>query len=134
MFGGSELEAALLVILVVAAIEAWRLRHAGPNLVLLEMRVGSDQTTGEFRTPGSAAGVNRSAGEAVPVGGSTGHGSKLAHEIDVWGAVSRKTPTAWYAVVCNWRAVLRFASIANWLWLSTASACVWYWLVPVCEI
>jgi hypothetical protein len=85
MFGGSELEAALLVILVVAAIEAWRLRHAGPNLVLLEMRVGSDQTTGEFRTPGSAAGVNRSAGEAVPVGGSTGHGSTLAHELDVWG-------------------------------------------------
>jgi hypothetical protein len=48
MFGVSELEAALLVILVVAAIEAWRLRHAGPNLVLLEMRVGSDRTAGEF--------------------------------------------------------------------------------------
>ena len=48
MFSVPEFEAALLLILLVAAIEAWRLRHAGPNLALLELRVGSDQTSGEF--------------------------------------------------------------------------------------
>jgi hypothetical protein len=46
--GVSELQVAFLLILLVAVIEWWRLRHAGPNLVLREFRVGSAETAGEF--------------------------------------------------------------------------------------
>jgi hypothetical protein len=44
----SELQVAFSLILLVAVIEWWRLRHAGPNLVLREFRVGSAESTGEF--------------------------------------------------------------------------------------
>jgi hypothetical protein len=47
MFGVPVLEIALLPILLVALIEWWRLRHAGPNLVLKEFRVAPTDT-GEF--------------------------------------------------------------------------------------
>jgi hypothetical protein len=46
--GLPELQVAFFLILLVAVIEWWRLRHAGPNLVLREFRVGSAETTGEF--------------------------------------------------------------------------------------
>jgi len=44
----SELQVAFSLILLVAVMEWWRLRHAGPNLVLREFRVGSAESTGEF--------------------------------------------------------------------------------------
>lgn len=46
--GIPELQGALFLILLAAVAEWWRLRHAGPNLVLREFRVGSAETTGEF--------------------------------------------------------------------------------------
>jgi hypothetical protein len=46
--GMPELQVAFLLILLAAVVESWRLRHAGPNLVLREFRVGSAETTGEF--------------------------------------------------------------------------------------
>jgi hypothetical protein len=38
----------LLLIVVVAASEWWRLRHAGPILILQEFRVGTPEDAGEF--------------------------------------------------------------------------------------
>ena len=46
--GLSELQFAFLLIVIVAVVETWRLRHAGPNLVLREFRVGTSDTVGEF--------------------------------------------------------------------------------------
>jgi len=46
--GISAFQIALFALLAVALMEFWRLRRAGPNLVLREFRVGTDSTAGEF--------------------------------------------------------------------------------------
>jgi hypothetical protein len=46
--GIPELQVAFVLILLAALVEWWRLRHAGPNLVLREFRVGTAETAGEF--------------------------------------------------------------------------------------
>lgn len=48
MFGVPELQIVLVLIGIAAVVEWWRLRHAGPNLVVREFRAGTVETTGEF--------------------------------------------------------------------------------------
>lgn len=44
----TSIEFALPLIVLAALLEFWRLRHAGPNLVIREFRLSSPESTGEF--------------------------------------------------------------------------------------
>src|SRR5438045_2625953 len=46
--GLPSLEVLLSVIVVVVAVEWWRLRHSGPGLVLKEFRIEHEPVNGEF--------------------------------------------------------------------------------------
>jgi hypothetical protein len=99
MLGIPALQFALLLILLVALVEWWRLRHAGPNLVLREFRVGSPEDTGEFlyilgRRSGVLAWVLTLFGLTAQTSFSVTNDEVARETVGPWGFESSYAPLA----------------------------------------